>query len=126
MKKAARSEKEEANERGKMGIGTWLQRVVVVDTRCALRASICRTTSRVGPQSDDLVGIFNSVTENQYALVFRRRFDSQKRTHFSPRLGQSTYLGIGGDHFNGTNFVDCMRKLIGDPHTGDPFIVIPF
>ncbi|KAI3768594.1 hypothetical protein L2E82_19422 [Cichorium intybus] len=37
MKKAARSEKEEGNERGKMGIGTRLQRAVVVDTwRCFL------------------------------------------------------------------------------------------
>ncbi|KAI3768747.1 hypothetical protein L2E82_19578 [Cichorium intybus] len=33
---------------------------------------LCRDT-----QSDDLVGIFNSVMENQYALVFRCQFDSQ-------------------------------------------------
>ncbi|CAI9276896.1 unnamed protein product [Lactuca saligna] len=32
-------------------------------------------------------------------------------------LGQSTCVAIGGDHFNGTNFIDYMRKFIVDPHT---------
>ncbi|KAI3740775.1 hypothetical protein L2E82_31248 [Cichorium intybus] len=40
------------------------------------------------PQSDDLVGIFNSVTENQYALVFRRRLDSQKRARYRKTIRQ--------------------------------------
>ncbi|CAH1424454.1 unnamed protein product [Lactuca virosa] len=43
---------------------------------------------RGGPQSDDLVGIFNSVTENQYALVFRRRLDSQKRARYRKTIRQ--------------------------------------
>ncbi|KAK9068810.1 hypothetical protein SSX86_012926 [Deinandra increscens subsp. villosa] len=74
-----------------------------------------RTSSADGEglQFDDLVGIFNSVTENQYALVFRRRLDSQKRARYRKTIRQHMDLDTVRSRI-ANNCIKSTRELFRD------------
>ncbi|KAD3336873.1 hypothetical protein R6Q59_028107 [Mikania micrantha] len=66
-----------------------------------------------GLQFGDLVGIFNSVTENQYALVFRRRLDSQKRARYRKTIRRHLDLDTVRSRI-ANNCIKSTRELFRD------------
>ncbi|KAM7506117.1 hypothetical protein LguiB_005021 [Lonicera macranthoides] len=70
-----------------------------LDSANAITASLSKETSTsecgqtvrsssIDGQTNDLIGIFNSVAENKHALCFRRRLDSQKRARYKKIIRQ--------------------------------------
>ncbi|KAI3676761.1 hypothetical protein L1987_86374 [Smallanthus sonchifolius] len=102
--------KEGIVENEKLGSSSGIQRNETSTSGCCVRSS---SADGEGLQFDDLVGIFNSVTENQYALVFRRRLDCQKRARYRKTIRQHMDLDTVRSRI-ANNCIKSTRELFKD------------